>query len=264
MNYSRKYVAIILSSVTFLLLLGNSSAEAGRVRIYEKDEGYFTTNLSGEPNLRPPFLRTIRSAKEFSLAMAEYATMKGRYDAYRLGKVKRKFRKFNYRGKMLIAIFSQPLDQFSMKVKGVKESEDGLVVVDLSYRHERLMGRKSNKKRVYYIIIAVPKSAMPVVLHAKEVKVKRRTNARLTKVTGVLMEYGDGQVQLVVEKRRRGKKSTYYVKDPDYEAIKDHFGKRVTIEGYIKPEGLSAYEWEITYDKLVKVYEPRKRGRRRK
>lgn len=236
---------------------------AGNVRIFEKDEGYFTTNLSGEPNLRPPFLRTIRSAEEFDRAMGEYETMKGRYDAYRLGQVKRKFRKFNYSGKMLIAIFSQPLDYFSMTVKGVEESEDGLVIVNLSYRHERLMGRKSNKKRIYYIIIAIPKNAMPVVLHATEAKVNRKPDARLTKVTGVLMEYGDGQVQLVVETRKRGQKSTYYVKDPDYEAIKDHFGKRVTIEGYVKPEGLSAYEWEMTFDKLVEVYEPKRKLQRK-
>jgi len=249
--------------MTLLLLAGGETAEAGNVRIFEKDEGFFTTNLSGEPNPRPPFLRAIRSAQEFDRFMAEYETLKGRYDAYRLGMVKRKFRKFDYSGKMLIAIFSQPLDQFSMRIRSVEALDDGLMRVNLSYRHERLMGRQSNKKHVYYIIIAVPRNAMPVILNAQEEKASRDHDIPLSKVTGALMEYGAGQVQLVVDTRTRGRKSTYYVKDPDYEKLKDHFGKRVTIEGYIKPEGLSAYEWEITYDSLVEVFEPKRKPNRR-
>jgi len=251
----------ILPIFLSILIVSPIPASAKAVRIFQQDEGYFTTNLSGEPNLRPPYLRAIRSTEEFDRFLGQYETLKGRYDEYRLGQVKRKFRKFNYQGKMLIAIFSQPLDQFSMSLKSVEEEED-LLTVNMTYRHERLMGRSSNRKKVFFLIIAVPKSSAPIMLNATEVKVKRNNNIKPSQMTGLLMEYGDGQVQLVVETKKRGKKSTYYIKDPDYGVLQSHFGKKVTIEGYIKPEGLSAYEWEMTFKDLVKVYEPEKRRRR--
>jgi len=246
-------------AIAALLWLASSSASGAPLQIFLQEEGYLKTNLSGEPNPRPPFIQVVRTAEGLDYALARYERMKDRYMSGRLEAIRKKFGKIDFSQRMLIMVLSQPLDHFKMNLERVEQDgEDSVIRVKVRYRHDARLGRRSGQKNVYYIIIAIPKSGQPALIDAIDDGAKRTVEQKPEEVTGILMEYGEGKVQLVVEKIKRGNKSTYYVKGADMEALKEHFGKVVTIEGYVKPEGLSAYEREMTYLRLVKVSSKRR------
>jgi hypothetical protein len=259
-------LSIISARLAWAMAMMIAAGEAGpalcaEFRATMMEEGSFHTNISGEPNFRPPYVQVIRTPDGLDYILSQYERMKDRFLGERLNMIKRKFGKVNFNEQMLIAVLSQPLDHFNMRYLGMdKGGGDGPITVRLSYRHDGRMTGKSGQKIIYYIIMVTPKSGQPVLLDARAESHGPKTPLKPERVTGVLMEYGDGKVQLVVETRARGKKSTFYVKGADLEALRGYLGKRVTLEGYIKPEGLSAYEREFTFLRIAKVLKPGEKG----
>jgi len=239
-------------------ILAAGAAQAEEFRALQIEEGTFRTNLAGEPNFRPPFVQVIRTQEGLDYVLAQYERMKDRYIAERMNQLKRQFGKINFNENMLIAVLSQPLDRFSMRYLGMDKSKGaGPITVRVSYYFDGRMTGKSGQKTVYFIFLVTPKTGQPVLLEAKsEGSPQKAENKPPQRVTGQLMEYGNGKAQLVVETRGRGKKSAYYIKNVDLEMLRPYFGKRVTIEGIVKPEGLSAYEREISFIKIVKTLRP--------
>ncbi len=247
---------LIISIITAIILSAQLSI-AKSVRIYRKHSGSFLTNVVGSSVTEPPYIQVIRSRDGFDHFISKYERLKNRTTQRRIDKLRSNFYWLDYRRYMIIGIFTKPMDNYELKLNRIDKSDDGKVIeAHVTYKHKVRAMHIPPKKSVHYIMVAVKKSNLPVLLLAdtKENNGKKKPNEQVT-VTGRLMTIsGSADLQLVPTRIKRGNKDSYFIKGDQAESLRKHAGKVVTLRGTVSHETDSPYEWDLTVDDVKKVY----------
>lgn len=214
-----------------------------------------TTNVMGTSLSSPPYIQVIRSKRGSAHFLNKFRGFHNLDATRALWRLKRQLRRVNFDKRMVIAVLSQPMDNYELKLKKIS-LEDGIIKVAVSYRHELKNYNIPPKKSIYYEMAVVNKMPQPAVLETEQIIVKTRTkeNEKVT-VTGRLMQWKESVYQLIPVRIRRGKKQSYYIRGENLEELSEHLGKVITVAGTVSHERDSPYELELTVQKLVKVYD---------
>lgn len=241
-------------TITLALIIA-SSAWAKPVGIKQRFQDSFPTNVMGTSVAAPPYIQVIRSERGAAHLLNRFKAFNNLTATVRLRKLKRQLRSVNFDRRMVIAVLSQPMDNYELKVNKVKLEED-LIKVVVSYRHKLQNYRIPPKKSIYYVMVVVEKMPQPAVLETKQIKVKTKTKETMkVTVTGRLMQWKDSVYQLVPVRIRRGKKQSYYIRGENLAELTPYLGKVITVAGTISHERDGPYESELTVHKVVKVYD---------
>ncbi len=239
-------LAVVIATATFAL--------AGPVSIKNRFRDSMPTNVQGTSLSAPPYIQVIRSERGAAHLLNRFKSIKNRTTRSRLRKLKRQLKYVDFSKYMVIAVLSQPMDNYQISIKKIA-LEDNVVKVNVSYRHELKNYSIPPKKTIYYEMAVVKKLPQPTFLeaHAVEVENKAEETMQVT-VTGRLMPWKKEVYQLVPAKIRRGKKNSYYIRGEKLEELEPYLGKVVTLAGTVSHERDSPYESELTVQKVVKVY----------
>ena len=232
-----------------------STAYAKPVKIKTRFQDSLTTNVMGTSLTAPPYIQVIRSKRGSVHLLNRFKAFNNLSAVRSLRKLKRQLRHVNYEKRMVIAVLSQPMDNYELKVSKV-ELVDDVIQVDVSYKHELKNYQIPPKKSIHFVMVVVDKMPQPAVLETKQIKVKTKTKetTKIT-VTGRLMLWTESAYQLVPVRIRRGKKQSYYIRGEKLEELEPYLGKVITLAGTISHERDGPYESELTVQKVVKVYE---------
>jgi hypothetical protein len=247
-------------TIAFIALLVSISAPVtaeASISISREMSGSFITNVRGSSVTRPPYIQVIRSREGLEYTLSRFERFMKKVTQRRIDKLRKRLSNINYEKNMLVCIFSQPMDNFDLKIKSLSETEDGSAIeAFVSYRHKIKNIRIPPFKSIHYVMALVPKSDLPVILRSEEiVSSKNKKDTKKVTVTGRLMLLNNGtDLQLVPVVIKRGSKSSYYVRGAQAEPLLKHVGKVVTLQGAVSIERDSPYEWDLTVARVVKIY----------
>ncbi|MFQ5431490.1 MAG: hypothetical protein ACE5EN_03165 [Nitrospinota bacterium] len=245
----RGFFTLILAAVIA------STAFAKPVRIKNRFQDSLPTNVMGTSLASPPYIQVIRSKRGAAHLLNRFRAFNNLNAVIRLRKLKRQLRSVNYSKRMVIAVLSQPVDNYELKVNKVAV-EDDVIKVDVSYKHELKNYQIPPKKSIHFVMVVVEKMPQPAVLETRQIKVKTKTKkTKKVTVTGRLMLWKESAYQLVPVRIRRGKKQSYYIRGEKLEELAPYLGKVITLAGTISHERDGPYESELTVQKVVKVYD---------
>jgi len=245
--------SIVFAAALAGLVIRPSAAMAEKFPIISVNDGSFTTHVSESPSTQPPYIQVVRSSDGLDNVLSQFERLRGSHARYTLDNIRRKYGKLDYSQKMLLTIFTQPASGYSMRVtKAEKDESGGVIKVEVKYSISST-AYKALKKSVYFILLVTPKSDLPVMLITEQEKKGKVKARKMVEVTGVLMEYGGGKIQLVAYSKSKGKRKTYYIKEPDMETLAPLIGMKVTLEGEEVRREISAYEKELIYERVVQV-----------
>jgi hypothetical protein len=247
-----------MRKVFFTLILSAifaSTSYAKPVKIKNRFQDSLTTNVMGTSLTTPPYIQVLRSKRGEAHLLNRFKAFNNLSAVRSLRKLKRQMRHINYDKRMVIAVLSQPVDNYELKVNKV-EVVDDIIKVKVSYKHELRNYQIPPKKSIHFVMVVVDKMSHPAVLETRQIKVK--TNTKETKkvtVTGRLMLWTESAYQLIPVRIRRGKKQSYYIRGEKLEELEQYLGKVITLAGTISHERDGPYESELTVQKIVKVYD---------
>ncbi|MDH5543250.1 MAG: hypothetical protein OEY64_09830 [Nitrospinota bacterium] len=240
----------IFSALAVAFAAGSASAE--KLSTSDQLIDSLPTNVLGTSLTEPPSLTVIRSERG-GVYFANKFKANNLVTHSRLSKLKRHLRKINYDKKMVIVVLSKPTDNYDINLKNVSLDE-GIINVDVEYKHEVKDYAIPPKKAVYYNLVAVKKLSEPVLLKAKEIQTKGDVEDRTkVTVTGRLMRYTDDILQVIPVRIRRGQKNSYYIKGEIVAELEAYIGKVITLEGTISHAKDGPYEAELSVTKFVSV-----------
>lgn len=229
-------------------------ALAEPVSIRSRFRDSMPTSVQGTSLSAPPYIQVIRSERGAAHLLNRFKGIKNRTTRSRLRTLKRQLKYVDFSKYMVIAVLSQPMDNYHLGIKKIA-LEDNVIKVNVSYRHELKNYRIPPKKTIYYEMAVVKKLPQPTFLEAQAVEVKNRAEkTRRVTVTGRLMPWKKEVYQLVPAKIRRGKKNSYYIRGEKLEELEPYLGRVITLAGTVSHERDSPYESELTVHKVVKVY----------
>lgn len=242
--------------------MSHALAEDGKIKVIRQFNGSFLTNVAGSSLTRPPYIQVIRSRDGLEYLLARFEKLKNRITQRRINKLRAKLKNFNFNKHMIVGVFSQPMDNYKMKMERVEKDSVGKAIeLFVNYRHKIKINRIPPKKSIHYILAVIPKSDYPVIMTTTEMvpaKSKKQKNqkklAKLITVTGRLMALRDNDLQLVPVVIKRGKKNSYYIRGAQTEKLEAYIGKVVTLQGTVSHERNSPYEWDFTMKKIVKIF----------
>jgi len=242
-------------TVVLVFFLSAPSFAASRIKLRQRISDRIQTNVLGTSIASAPNIQVIRSKDGAEYLINKYRGFHNLSSNSKLHKLKRQLRAIDYSKYMVISVISEPMDNYKLKIKNV-EIESDIIVVNASYRHQLKNYRIPPKKSIYYSMAVVKKMHQPVLLEAKQIKVKARAKARTeVTVTGRLMQYTENSYQLIPVRIRRGKKNSYYIESHKNSQLASYLGKVVTLRGSVSHEKNSPYEHDLDVERLVKAYE---------
>ena len=232
-----------------------SAAWAKPVGIKSRFQDSLTTNVMGTSLTTPPYIQVLRSKRGAAHMLNRFKAFNNLSAVRSLRKLKRQMRHINYDKRMVIAVLSQPMDNYELKVNKI-ELVDDVINVKVSYKHELKNYQIPPKKSIHFVMVVVDKMPQPAVLETRQIKVKTTTKeSKKVTVTGRLMLWTDSAYQLIPVRIRRGKKQSYYIRGEKLEELEQYLGKVITLAGTISHERDGPYESELTVQKVVKVYD---------
>ncbi len=249
-----KFTAAIIAFCFFLPAY--TKAEAS-IAISREMKGSFITTVRGSSVTQPPYIQVIRSREGLEYTLSRFERFKKKITQKRIDKLRKKLSNTNYKKNMLVCVFSPPMDNFKMNIKSLAENEDGSAIEAIvTYIHKIKNVRIPPFKSIHYVMAIIPKSDLPVILRSEEIfSSKNRKDTKKVTVTGRLMLLNNGvDLQLVPVVIKRGSKNSYYVKGAQAKPLLKHVGKVVTLKGAVSIERDSPYEWDLTVDRVVKIY----------
>ncbi len=213
------------------------------------------TNAKGTSLGAPPRIQTIRSERGAAHMITRLKQNNNRAAHRRIKKIQKQIDSIDFSKQMLVAIFSPPMDNYSMKIKKIIK-DDGIIKVGLTYSHKVKEYRIPPKKSIHYEMIVLKNLPQPVLLDAREKKIKSKVKeTRKVTVTGRLMFWKASAYQLIPVKIRRGKKTSYYIRGEILADLEPYLGRVVTLSGTVSHERDGPYERELENIKLVKAYD---------
>ncbi len=252
-----KNISFILALALMIVCVGSDPAVSAKIAVKKKFEGSFLTNVTGTSLSQGPYIQVIRSKAGLDYSLSQFEKLKNRITQLRITSLRKSLASVNYNKNMLVAIFSQPMDNYKLSMENMTmDKGDNVIEVAVNYSHKMSNPRIPPKKSIYYLITVVPKSDFPVILHATELLQKKKGErvSKVITVTGRLMLLSGNDLQLVPVVIKRGNKNSYYITGPKTEELARHIGKVVTLEGSVSHERDGPYEFDLTVSKLVKVF----------
>ncbi len=252
------FISVFLSAI--FLAPAVFASEENHVKVIRQYSGSFLTNVAGSSLTRPPYIQAIRSKDGLEYLLGGFEKLKNRITQRRINKLRGQLKKLDFSKHMLVGVFSQPMDNYKMKIeKVVKDTAGNAIELIVNYQHQIKSNRIPPKKSIHYMLAVIPKSDYPVVLMATEMvpaksKKRKAKLAKLITVTGRLMALRGNDLQLVPVVIKRGKKHSYYIRGEQTGKLEEHLGKVVTLQGTVSHERNSPYEWDLTVNKVVKVF----------
>lgn len=240
------------------VLLYVSGASAAAIPITQKVEGSFLTNQAGVSATQPPYIQTLRSREGLEYTLNRIDKLKNRVTHQRVETLRKILSGVNYDTHMILAVFSQPMDNYIMSISSITMDREGRAIeVNLTYRHDLRPVAIPPVKSIHYLMMVIPRSDLPVILNASEVTVTpARRPARVVTVTGRLMKFSGGEtLQLVPPVISRENKNSYYIRGKQAATLNKHIGKVITLKGAVSQERNSPYEWDLDVHEVVKVYD---------
>ena len=246
---------IILS---IIIILYSSPSEGAKIRIYKELKDSIKTNILGTSETFPPYVKVIRSKEGVEYMLREFRQIRN-YSGF--GKVKvleKELKKINFERYMLIAVMTQPVDNYSLKItKAQINNRKKRLELTVRYNHTNRAYNIPPKKSIYYHMIAVKKSGLPVMLDLiKNSKRKKKEKApKSVYVTGRLLYWKYSDLQLVPVKIKKRKSIIYYIKGRQVKKVEKYVGRVVTLKGTIVRDQNSPYEKDLNVEKVVKIIE---------
>ncbi len=253
----KRILRFTAAAMALSLVLSAHAGQADTIPLTRKLAGSFLTNNKGSSIAQPPYIQVIRSREGLEYTLSRFERFKNKITQRRVNNLRKKLAGVNYKKQMLVWIFSQPMDNYKMNLKSMAFNEDrSMIEAKVSYLHKIKNFRIPPYKSIHYIVAVMPKSDLPVILQASETSSsKKKKPTRLVTVTGRLMALSDGSdLQLVPAKIKRGNKSSYYIRGAQAGPLLKYAGKVVTLRGTVSRERNSPYEWDLTIQKVVKIY----------
>jgi hypothetical protein len=234
-----------------------TSAKPVPVKIIKQLNGSLLTNVAGTSASQPPYIQIIRSLDGLDYALSQFDRLQNRITTTRIARIKQQLSRVDFDSQMVVGVFSQPMDNFVITIDKVEaDREESFVSVFITYAHIIQSYSIPPKKSIEYVLMILPKSLDPVILRATEMKNNvAGVDAKLITVTGRLMPLSDGELQLVPVVIKRGSKNSHYIRGAQSEKLLRYLGKVVTLQGSVSHDTDSPYEFELTVEKVVKVFD---------
>ncbi|MEK6591052.1 MAG: hypothetical protein AABZ11_10280 [Nitrospinota bacterium] len=250
---TRKILLIFL----YLLFFYNTVvlAEEKKVAVIKEFKDSLQTNIIGTSENSPPYVKIIRSKAGVEHMMNDFKRIRNYAVHDKITLLEKELTKTNFNNHMLIAILTQPIDNFIIDFKGVfiNKIEKKLEVM-VDYRHIERSYDIPPKKSIYYHMIVIKKNDLPVFLRVRNLQHKKILESSPSIiVSGRLLYWKYQDLQLVPLKIKRKKSTIYYIKGRQAIKLEKYVGKVVTLKGKISRENDSPYEADLEVEKLVEV-----------
>lgn len=255
--FMRRGIKKILPILFLTLFISNLSAEEKRVPIIKEFKNSLQTNLIGTSENSPPYVKIIRSKAGVEYMLNDFKRIRNYAAADKIRMLEKELSRINFNELILIAIMTQPMDNYTLDLKGVfiNEKEKKLEVI-VDYRHLERSYDLSPKKSIYYHMIVTKKFDLPVFLKVKNLQYKKALASNPSVfVTGRLLYWKYEDLQLVPLKIVRKKSKICYIKGRQTLKLEKYVGKVVTLKGKISRESDSPYEADLEVEKVVEVKE---------
>ncbi|MFQ5559168.1 MAG: hypothetical protein ACE5FU_01100 [Nitrospinota bacterium] len=251
-----KGYTLCLLVLPIVLLLSPALSEGKRLKIFKKYKDSIQTNILGTSETTPPYVKVIRSKKAVSYMLREFEEIKNYGGVGKVRQLKKKLNRINFNKHMLIAVLTQPIDNYSMKViRTNKNLKNKRVEIDVVYSHRNKSYNIPPKKSIYYAMIVVPKSDLPVMPKLIEKRARARKKDKPVYVTGRLLYWKYSDLQLVPVKIKRKKSIIYYIKGRQVKRLEKYVGRVVKLKGKVIRDQDSPYQKDLEVEKVVKIIE---------
>lgn len=227
-----------------------------RVHIYKAFSGELETHISGVTESSPPYIKVIRSEEGLEHMLKEFSHIKHYMTYKKVRWLKKDLRKINLNRYMLIAILTEPVDNYAMEFKGLYKINEEKLEVRLSYEHkDDVIYSLTPNRKIHYKIFAVKKNDLPIVLRAENTiseKVKKR-KPPLKYISGKLFAGKDNELRLISPRPRKG--IIYYIRGDWALKLREYAGKKVTLRGRISNRREGLYEVNFEVDKIIRIHD---------
>lgn len=246
---------VLFSSLYLLFLYGTVSAEDNKAAIIKEFKGSFQTNIIGISESSPPYVKIIRSKAGVEHMLNDFKKIRNYAVLDKITSLEKELVKINFNNSMLIAIMTQPADNYTMDLKGVLINKaEKKLEVRVDYKHVERTYDIPPKKSIYYHIIVIKKSNLPVFLKVRNLHSKKALSSSPSVfITGRLLYWKYQDLQVVPLKIQRKKSTIYYIKGRKALKLEKYVGKIVTLKGKISRENDSPYEADLEVEKLIEA-----------
>ena len=258
-NYMRRQIGIKFLAILFCIvfLQGLAHASPKKVKFLKEYRGYFVTTVKGTSKSLPPYLRVIRSKEGVSYLFNDFRKIRNLTTHNKALHLERVLVRNDFSKKMVVALLSQPTDNYKMeKVRIVEFESEQKLEVTASYFHNDKDYPIPPFKSIFYRFYVVKQSDLPVILNAELIKkkIKKSKKKPFKTIYGTLQDWEDNGKQLALINKSKRKKRVYYIKGSMQEELKQHVGKFLALRGEVIKDSESVYEADLTVKKIVKVY----------
>lgn len=263
MDRVNKKSAFELKLKTFIIIffiafqIGLVPASAKTLKIKKEYSGKFTTAVKGISESKPPYVRVIRSKEGVAYLFNKFRKIRKLSTHNKALILERRLLKTNFSSRMIVAVLSQPMDNFKIeKIAIIENKEEQKIDLNVSYFHRNKSYKIPPFKSISYSFYLVKASDLPVVLNAVPSKKKTRKAKKksLVNVSGTLQNWDNEGTRLALINKQKRKKRVYYIKGTLQEELREHLGKFMTLKGEVVRDSESIYEADFTVKKIVKVY----------
>lgn len=243
--------------LNLLFLYGIASSEEKKMPIVKEFKDSLQTNIIGTSENSPPYAKIIRSKAGIEYMLNDFKRIRNYTVFDKITVLEKELGRINFDNFMLIAVMTQPIDNYTLDVKGIFMSEvEKKLEVRVDYKHVERTYDIPPKKSIYYHMAVIKKTDLPVFLKVRNLQHKKAlASSPSIIVTGRLLYWKYQDLQLVPLKIQRKKSIIYYIKGRQALKLERYVGKVVTLKGKISREKDSPYEADLGVEKVVEVKE---------
>jgi len=248
---------ILLLIFCLLFFCNSASAESRKVAVIKEIKDSLKTNIIGTSESSPPYVKIIRSKAGLDYLLNDFKKIRNYAVFDKVTALEKELSRINFNNLMLIAILTQPIDNYTLNVEGVfkNESEKKIEII-VDYRHIERKYDIPPKKSIYYHMLVMNKTDLPIFLKIKNLQNRKVLASKSSVfVTGRLLFWKYQDLQLVPLKIKRKKSKIYYIKGKQALKLEKYVGKVVTLQGKISNENDSPYELDLEVEKVIEVKE---------
>lgn len=253
----RGYTKISLLIFCLLFFLNPALAEEKKIAVIKEIKDSLRTNIIGTSENSPPYVKIIRSKAGLEYLLNDFKRIRNYAVFDKVTALERELSRINFNDLMLIAILTQPMDNYTLDVKGVfKNDSEKKLEVRVDYGHIERNYDIPPKKSIYYHMLVINKNNLPIFLKVKNLQNRKALASNPSVfVTGRLLFWKYQDLQLVPLKIQRKKSKIYYIKGKQALKLEKYVGKVVTLKGKVSNENDSPYELDLEVEKVVEAKE---------
>jgi len=249
------YYKILLLILCLLFFYDPALAEEKKIAVIKEIKDSLKTNIIGTSENTPPYVKIIRSKAGLEYLINDFKKIRNYIVFDKVIALERELSKINFNDLMLIAILTQPMDNYTLNVNGVFKNEtEKKLEIRVNYSHIRRNYDIPPRKSIYYHMLVIKKNDLPIFLKATNLQNRKAlaSNPSIF-VTGRLLFWKYQDLQLVPLKIQRKKSKIYYIKGKQALQLEKYVGKVVTLKGKVSRENDSPYELDLEVEKVVEA-----------